>query len=91
MNLNLRNKPSKEAFSLLDTYIDEKEKQCASHNDAVKKIEIGFNSSEKEFCDKIKIIEDKINSIKNGWVTQILGLITSLTTLLIIVFKGGLK
>lgn len=76
--MNLRAKPTKEAFSLLDQYIEEKDKQCITHTETTKEIE-----------NEVKTIKEKVSNLKNGWITQLLNMAIGLTALLILIFKKG--
>lgn len=76
--MNLRARPVKEAFGLLDQYMDEKEKQCLSHNETTKTIE-----------KKIVDMDKQLIMIKYGVFILIVNILATTGNIILQLLKKG--
>lgn len=74
----LRNKPIKEAMSLIEQHFTEKEAQCKSHNDKTEKI-----------IEKVGIIDKQVLMIKYGAIATILNILVTAGNIIFQLVKKG--
>lgn len=84
--MNLRAKPIKEALSLVEQYLEEKEKQCASHSETTKEIAKVLNIDLEK---RLGSIELKIEKLKGGWTGNLINIAVTVAAVLFLVLKKG--
>lgn len=76
--MNLRALPIKEAMGLIDKHLEEKEKQCESHN-----------ATTKELTSRIEKNERQLIILKYGIITMILNILLTAGSIFVQLIKKG--